>query len=114
MTTTKRKLHARVPVLSDEYMAFTLLNVFDLFLTAFLMTVGHAEANPVGAHVLDRWGFSGFSLFKFGLVFVVVSGLEALFYFRPASATFLSRAAVFVYVALVLYEATLIAAARIA
>jgi len=95
--------------LAQEYLAFTLLNLFDLFLTGYIFRHHGMEANGVAVAVMERWGLQGFAIYKFLLVLVVVLACEGITTKSPRKAKFLIIGGCLVYVGIVLYESILIA-----
>lgn len=71
-------MRRRDVVLGQEYLAFLLLNLFDLLLTGYIYGHQGMEANGLAAAVLDRFGSAGFVFYKFALVSVVVGACEAI------------------------------------
>ena len=63
-------------LLAQEYLAFLLLNMFDLFLTGYILHNKGMEANGLAKWVLDHWQFHGFALYKFILVMIIVLACE--------------------------------------
>lgn len=63
-------------LLAQEYLAFLLLNMFDLFLTRYIFNIGGMEANGLAAMIYAQHGPRGFAIFKFSLVMVVVLACE--------------------------------------
>lgn len=103
-----RRWSRRPLPMSDEYAGFVLLNVFDLFLTGYIFRHGGEEVNPVGVWVMERYGMSGFALFKFGMVALVVLIIEMIYRLRPERARSLLNAANFVYLGVILWECVLL------
>jgi hypothetical protein len=64
--------------LLQEYLGFLLLNMFDLFLTGYIFRIHGNEANAAAIFVLTRYGYSGFAIYKFLLVAVVVLACEGI------------------------------------
>jgi class 3 adenylate cyclase len=95
--------------MSDEYGGFALLNLFDLGLTALIFQHGGREINPVGYHVMVRFGLSGYTLFKFALVGAVILACERIYAIKPESARRLINSANLIYLGVVLWECVLIA-----
>ena len=71
-------------VLAQEYLGFLLLNLFDLFLTGYLLgrhgfSGGSGqEANGAAAWIMGQYGLRGFAVYKFLLVLVVVLACEGV------------------------------------
>ncbi len=63
-------------LLAQEYLAFLLLNLFDLFLTGYIFNIGGMEANGVASWIYLHYGQKGFAFYKFGLVTIVVLACE--------------------------------------
>ena len=63
-------------LLAQEYLGFLLLNMFDLFLTGYIFHHGGMEANGVAGWIYTNYHQSGFALYKFGLVMIVVVACE--------------------------------------
>lgn len=95
--------------LAQEYLAFVLLNLFDLFLTGYIFRHDGMEANGIAVWVLDRWGLRGFVVFKFLLVLVVVLACEGITTKKPKTAKYLIVGGCLVYLGIVIYESILIA-----
>lgn len=57
--------------LQNETTYFILVNVLDIFMTYLLLNLGAAEANPIAAFFIDRWGFAGMIIFKLVIVAAV-------------------------------------------
>jgi hypothetical protein len=94
--------------MGDEYGGFLLLNIFDLFLTGHIFHHGGREVNPVGIRVMDHYGMSGFVLFKFASVAIVVLISEAVFHIKPSRARSLMTAANLIYFGVILWECVLL------
>ncbi len=95
-------------VLAQEYFGFLLLNMFDLFLTGWIFKHEGEEANGVALWVLHNFGLSGFALFKFIMVIllIVICEVIALVNIQRARAVILGGCAL--YVVVVVYECALI------
>jgi hypothetical protein len=106
LETTRKAGYLR---LSDDYVGFALLNLFDLCLTATIFHHGGKEVNPIGYAVMDRCGLGGYVLFKFALVAIVVSACDRIDSLRPSAARRLINAANLVYVGIILWECVLLA-----
>jgi len=63
-------------LLAQEYLAFLLLNMFDLFLTGYIFHLGGMEANGLAGWIYSHYGQKGFAFYKFGLVTIVVLACE--------------------------------------
>lgn len=94
--------------MGDEYGGFLLLNVFDLFLTGYIFRHGGREVNPVGVHVMDRYGMAGFALFKFAMVAFIILVAEGVYRIQPRRARQLMTGANLIYVGVILWECILL------
>jgi hypothetical protein len=94
--------------MGDEYGGFALLNLLDLCLTALIFHHGGREVNPIGYQVMLRYGLSGYTLFKFGLVAIVCLACEKVHTAQPRTAMRMMNAANLVYLGIVLWECVLI------
>ena len=101
-------------VLAQEYLGFLLLNLFDLFLTGYLLgqpglsgTNGQ-EANGAAAWIFQRFHASGFALYKFLMVLVVVGACEGISLQSIRTSKIIITAGCLVYVGVVLWECFLI------
>jgi hypothetical protein len=67
-------------VLGQEYLAFLLLNLFDLFLTGWIFKHHGMEANVVANWVLSNphLGLRGFAVFKFLMVVFIIVICEVI------------------------------------
>lgn len=63
-------------LLAQEYLAFLLLNIFDLFLTGYIFKLGGMEGNNLANWIWAHYGQRGFAFYKFGLVAIVVLACE--------------------------------------
>ncbi len=63
-------------LLAQEYLAFLLLNMFDLFLTGYIFRLGGIEANGPANWIWTHYHQQGFAFYKFGLVTIVVLACE--------------------------------------
>jgi hypothetical protein len=93
-------------VLAQEYLAFTLLNLFDLFLSGYIFKYGGIEANGLAAWIYDRYHSIGFAIFKFLLVLVVILACEGISIRSVRKARLVVTFGCLIYVLLVLYEST--------
>ena len=90
-------------VLAQEYLAFLLLNLFDLFLTGYIFQHHGMEANGLAVLVLE-YGLRAFVFYKFALVVVVVLACEGISLKSIRTSRTIITAGCVVYVLLVLYE----------
>ena len=95
-------------ILAQEYLAFVLLNLFDLFLTGYIFKHHGMEANGIALWVLQRFGLLGFAIFKFLLVTVLVLICEVIAAYKLKSARMVILLGCFVYGFVVIYESVLI------
>ena len=96
-------------VLAQEYLAFLLLNLLDLFLTGYIFKHGGIEANGIAAFILSsRFGGSGFAVYKFALVLVLVTCCEVISLKSLRTARFIVTLGCLVYLCVVFWEAYLI------
>lgn len=95
--------------LSDDYVGFALLNLFDLSLTAVIFHHGGREVNPIGYAVMLRYGLGGYVLFKFALVAVTILACNRIDSLRPRAARHLINTANLVYLGIILWECVLLA-----
>ena len=65
-------------VLSQEYMAFLLLNLFDLFLTGYIFRNHGLEANGAARFILQKYGLAGLPIYKFVLVIILIMACEGI------------------------------------
>ena len=93
---------------AQEYLAFVLLNLFDLFLTGYIFRFQGMEANGAAQAVIERWGYVGFVVYKFALVTIVVLACEAVAKKNPNLAKGIIYFGCLVYTCVVLYEIALI------
>lgn len=94
-------------ILAQEYLAFTLLNLFDLILTGVIYSHGGQEANGLAALVLSRFGLFGpaaFVLYKFLLVAVVIGACETISMQSVRKARLIVILGCVVYVCVVFWE----------
>lgn len=103
-----RRWSRRPLPMSDEYAGFLLLNMFDLFLTGYIFRHGGEEVNPVGIWVMDRFGMSGFAVFKFAMVAFAILIIEVIYRLRPDRARSLLNTANLVYLGVILWECVLL------
>jgi hypothetical protein len=95
-------------VLGQEYLAFLLLNLFDLFLTGYIFKHEGMEANQVAVFILKYGGLSGFALYKFLMVVVIVVLCEAIAIASVPKARVVVMIGCGVYLCVILWEAYLI------
>lgn len=95
-------------ILGQEYLAFLLLNLFDLFLTGFIFKHKGMEANGAAVFVLDHFGLRGFALYKFLMVVVIIFLCEAIALASVPKARIVVMSGCAVYLCVVLYETYLI------
>jgi hypothetical protein len=93
---------------AQEYLAFVLLNLFDLFLTGYIFRYEGMEANAAAQAIIERYGYLGFVVYKFALVTIVVLACEAIAKKNEQLAKIIIMFGCIVYTALVLYEIALI------
>ena len=90
--------------LAQEYLAFTLLNLFDLFLSGYIFKHHGMEANGLAAMIYSRYHSIGFVVFKFFLVLVVILACEGISLRSVRKARLVVTFGCLIYVLLVLYE----------
>lgn len=95
-------------VLGQEYLAFLLLNLFDLFLTGWIFKNHGMEGNSLPAYVLQNYGLRDFALFKFMMVVFIIVLCEAIAIASIRKARFVIMAGCIVYLFVVVYESYLI------
>ena len=95
-------------VLAQEYLGFLLLNLFDLFLTGYIFKHNGQEANGAAVWVYERFGWSGFALYKFLLVAVVVLACEGVSLQSVRKSRVIVTAGCVLYLAVVFWECFLI------
>jgi len=95
-------------VLAQEYLAFLLLNLCDLFLTGYILHNNGLEANGMAAWILEKFHGQGFVAYKFGLMIVLVACCEGISLKSIRTSRVIITAACLVYVLLVIYECVLI------
>jgi hypothetical protein len=98
-------------ILGQEYMAFLLLNVFDLLLTGWIFKHNGMEANGLAAFILNNFGQHGdsvFAIYKFLMVVVVIVICEIIASKSIAKAKLIMLLGCVVYFGVVLYESYLI------
>jgi hypothetical protein len=97
--------------LAQEYLAFLLLNMFDLFLTGYIFKNGGMEANGVAVWVMSlslKYGLMFFAIYKFLLVIIVVLACEGIATRSILKSKIIITAGCLVYLFLVIYESQLI------
>ena len=95
-------------VLAQEYLGFLLLNLFDLFLTGYIFRHSGQEANGIPALVLKYWHLTGFAIFKFAMLVVIIMLCETISLFNVKRARQLILGACTLYVVVVFWEVYLI------
>ena len=95
-------------VLAQEYLAFLLLNLLDLFLTGYIFRHEGMEANGLAAYIFEHFGGAGFAVYKFLLVLVLVVCCELISVKRPRTARFIVTLGCLVYLCVVFWEVYLI------
>ena len=95
-------------ILSQEYLGFLLLNLFDLFLTGYIFRFSGQEANGIPAFVLHHFGLRGFAIFKFVMVVMIIVLCEVINKHSFIHAQQVILGACALYVVVVLYEIYLI------
>jgi len=95
-------------VMSQEYLGFLLLNIFDLFLTGFIFRHSGQEANGIPALVLKYFHLAGFAIFKFAMVAFIIILCEIISLFKVERARQVIIGACALYVVIICYEAYII------
>ncbi len=95
-------------LLAQEYLAFLLLNLFDLFLSDYIFRNGGMEGNTLAAIIYARYGHQGFAIFKFSLVMVVVLACEGYSLKSIRISRVIVTAGCLVYLLVVFWEVFLI------
>lgn len=95
-------------VLSQEYLAFLLLNLFDLFLTGYIFRNHGLEANGAARFILQKYGLVGLPVYKFLLVIVLILACEGIAMRSIRIAKLIMTAGCVLYTALVFWEVFLI------
>lgn len=104
MRENKNVFTNRDVTLAQEYLAFTLLNLFDLFLTGYIFHHGGIEANGLAAWIFKVGHGLGFAIYKFLLVTIVILVCERIAVVNIRKARLVVMFGCWVYVLLVLYE----------
>lgn len=60
----------------NRYVWFVFLSAMDVFMTFIVLQFGGSEANGIANWILERYGLSGMTLFKFALVTLVIGICE--------------------------------------
>ncbi|MBV9851606.1 MAG: hypothetical protein JO250_18205 [Armatimonadetes bacterium] len=94
--------------LAREYLGFLLLNLFDLFLTDYIMGHRGQEANGAAVWVWQRYGAHGFAAYKFLMVLVVVLACEGVALQSARTSKVIVTVGCGVYLAVVFWECFLI------
>jgi hypothetical protein len=84
------------PLYPNRYVWFVFLSALDVYMTYLVLWFGGREANSVANWVLQRWGISGLTLFKFALVIVVIGICEIVGRRKWAAGRLLIHVALFV------------------
>ncbi len=95
-------------ILAQEYLAFLLLNLCDLFLTGYILHNNGLEANGVAAWILTKFHGQGFVFYKFGLMIVLVACCEGISLKNIRTSRLIVTVGCLVYALLVIYECCLI------
>ena len=95
--------------LAQEYLAFTLLSLFDLFLSGYIFRHNGSEANGPPIAIIARFGLQGLAIYKFIMVAIVVLACEGIATKSVKKARYLIIGGIVVMVGLVIYESILIA-----
>jgi hypothetical protein len=95
-------------LLAQEYLAFMLLNLFDLFLTGWIFRHNGSEANGIAVWFLKNTGLSGFVIYKFCLVVIVVLACEGISVQSIRKSRIVITAGCLVYLFIVFWECFLI------
>lgn len=94
--------------MGQEYLAFLLLNLFDLFLTGYIFSHNGMEANGLAAYILKQYGQWEFAAYKFLMVIIIVVICEVVGAKSVAKARMIMLLGCTVYFAVVMYESYLI------
>jgi hypothetical protein len=95
-------------LLAQEYLGFLLLNMFDLFLTRYILRAGGLEANGPANWFWVHFGFLGFAMYKFGLVMIVVLACEGISLSNIRTSRLIVTMGCLVYLLIVFWEVFLI------
>jgi len=95
-------------LLAQEYLGFLLLNIFDLFLTGYIFQHEGAEANKAAQAILTHFGPSGFAVYKFALVSVVVLACEGISLKSLRTSRAIVLGGCLLYLCVIAYESFLI------
>lgn len=95
-------------LLAQEYLAFLLLNMFDLFLTRYIFKYGGIEANGPANYIWTHYHQLGFALYKFGLVTIVVLACEGYSFKNVRVSRIIVTVGCLVYLLIVFWEVFLI------
>lgn len=95
-------------LLAQEYLAFMLLNLFDLFLTGWIFRHNGNEANGIAVYILRNFGLIGFVIYKFFLVVIVVLSCEGISVQSIRKSRIVITAGCLVYLFIVFWECFLI------
>ncbi|MGO8669868.1 MAG: DUF5658 family protein [Capsulimonadaceae bacterium] len=91
-------------ILAQEYLAFMLLNVFDLFLTGYIFRHNGVELNGVAEWFIEYGSLRAFVWYKFFLVAVVVLACEGIAVKNVRRSRQVITGGCLIYVFVVLYE----------
>jgi hypothetical protein len=108
MKSTAKLLFNRDVLLGQEYLAFLLLNLFDLFLTGYIFSHNGLEANGLAAYILSKFGRRYFAIYKFVMVVVIIGICEIVGTKSVPKARWIMLLGCSVYFGVVLYESYLI------
>ena len=95
-------------LLAQEYLAFMLLNLFDLFLTGWIFRNNGSEANGLAVFILEHFHLIGFVIYKFFLVVIVVLACEGISVQSIRKSRIVITAGCLVYLFIVFWECFLI------
>jgi hypothetical protein len=95
-------------ILAQEYLGFLLLNMFDLFLTGWIFKHSGEEANGLALWVLNEFGKSGFAVYKFIMVLVLIVVCEIIAAQNVQRARMVILGGCALYLAVVIWECFLI------
>ena len=95
-------------LLGQEYLAFMLLNLFDLFLTGWIFRHNGSEANGIAVFILEHFHLVGFVVYKFCLVVIVVLACEGISIQSVRKSRIVITAGCLVYLFIVFWECFLI------